>query len=154
MKQQLKVASLLGATVLVVGMSAACERFQRPDNEQSASTWGDDESHYFGNNCMDCHYTEGRGEGWFTVAGSASGSNHGATVEITSGPQGTGDLIRSVEIDALGNFYTTQSTDFKEGVYVGLRSPNGNIEYMDGYILNGQCNLCHGTEIDGPLVIE
>ena len=95
---------------------------------------------------MNCHYTEGRGEGWFSIAGSLNGNVNGALVHLYS------DLsqapIKTLEIDALGNFFTTDAFDFSGGVYVGIEDSNGAVELMGSKIFNGQCNLCHGVTTD------
>ena len=121
----------------------ACERFVRPDNDPSISTFNDDESHEHGMNCMDCHYSAGRGEGWFTAAGSVSGNTNKAIIEL-SDPE-TGALVKKIEVDQKHNFYTTEAIDFSEGLRVGIRNQNGEIKYMDSPITLGQCNLCHGA---------
>lgn len=129
--------------MLVAGIvvASACER---PQNDTQISKSGDDESHYKFSNCMNCHYSAGEGEGWFSVAGTANGDFEQASVELYSGPNGTGSLVHSLEFDRLANFFTTEYIDVTKGLYVGVRSATGNIEYMEGQITNGGCNQCHG----------
>ncbi len=127
--------------ILISIIIFSCERLVRPENDRTISTFDEDESHHFGENCMDCHYSAGRGEGWFSVGGSVGGNTKQAIVELINS---AGD-IKKVEVDQLGNFYTTESIDFTGGLKVGIREKSGEIEYMDDKIKTGQCNLCHGS---------
>ena len=120
-----------------------CQKFVQPENEQQESKSGDDESHYFGNNCMNCHYTEGQGEGWFSIAGSIEGNINNALVHLYTDT--TQNAIKTLEIDGLGNFFSTDAFDFSGGVNVGIEDPSGAIKFMPDKIFNGQCNLCHGV---------
>lgn len=133
--------------VLFIG----CERFVLPENTESISTFKTDESHKFGQNCMDCHYTAGRGEGWFTAAGSVMGNADGAVIELIDEVSG---VVKTIEVDLRHNFYTTDPIDFSNGMKVGVRNKNGEVEYMDDPITTGQCSLCHGTSIEPPIEIE
>jgi hypothetical protein len=68
-----------------------------------------------------------------------------ATLYLYSGPEGTGDLIETVEVDANGNFYTTDALDFGTGLYPVIEGAQGGARvYMPGSTLNGACNGCHG----------
>ena len=130
----------------------SCKKFERPENDQATSTYEQDESHYKGQNCMDCHYSEGNGEGWFSVAGSAFGNTKFADIELyldTSSSE-----ILKIQFDQLGNAYTTEKVDFSNGLFAATRSANGELNFMEDKIFNGQCNLCHGTSIEGQLEIE
>ena len=79
---------------------------------KNISSTHDDESHNMGQNCLNCHKSGGSGEGWFSLAGTVYDSLKTATlpnstVKLYSGPNGTGSLIGIIEVDGLGNFYTT-----------------------------------------------
>jgi hypothetical protein len=125
-----------------------CDKWVQPENDTKISSHGDDESvdgdHKFnGQNCMNCHYTEGRGEGWFTLAGTVTGNNDVGIVNVyedfTQAP------IKTIEVDAEGNFYTTETIDFTNGLNVSIVDDNGNQQAMSAKVFNGQCNLCHGV---------
>ena len=92
---------------------------------------------------MNCHYTEGQGEGWLTVAGTVLGPSTTGTAQIYSD---FGQApIATIEVDAEGNFYTTEAVDFTNGMNVSIKNDNG-VEYqMIDKIYTGQCNLCHGV---------
>jgi hypothetical protein len=154
-------------SVLLMGMFmgclfiTACTKFQTGGNERTISTHGDDESHYNGWNCMHCHAPTATGEGWFTTAGTVSDPGNG---QVEFFKELGAEPIMTVEVDGLGNFYTTETLDFPpEGLFVGLRDPQGNLEIMgrdddnpdanigvgpEGQIYNGGCNLCHGYTTD------
>jgi mono/diheme cytochrome c family protein len=96
-----------------------------------------------GDNCMNCHYTEGRGEGWFSAAGSVTGNSTAGMVylyqEFGQAP------VASIQVDAVGNFYTTETIDFSNGLRPALVNDQGVEQQMTGKIYSGQCNLCHGV---------
>ncbi len=116
-----------------------CEK-EREDNELLISSFGEDESHHRTENCMNCHYSEGNADGWFTVAGTALGGNQ-ITVELFDHAMRP---IKVLEVDDIYNFYTTESVDFSGGLRVGVRNQNGTIEMMEDKIYYGACNQCHG----------
>lgn len=116
----------------------ACEEL---NTETNISKFGEDESHYTGDNCMNCHYSVGMGEGSFSVAGSVFGNTNQAVVQLTNGS--TGQILGSVEVDQLGNFYTTENIDFSNGILVDILYGNGEVKSMDRTIYTGACNLCH-----------
>jgi len=129
--------------VFISGASLLFACNKQRNNETQISKSGDDESHYIGRNCMECHYTEGKGEGWFSVAGTIKGNFTNSLVHIYSDLDKTNKL-KSIEVDALGNFFTTESVDFTNGVYPEVELNDGSILNHTIKLTNGQCNLCHG----------
>lgn len=114
----------------------------KAEGETNISTHKEDESHYKGDNCMNCHYQDGAGEGWFSIAGSVYGNYQNHTVLAYDAL--TQELLASVEIDKLGNLYTTEDVDFKNGIAVHIINSLGDtIRSMSTIVTNGQCNLCH-----------
>lgn len=137
--------------LIITGMLAvtvqSCEK--KGKNETKISSYKSDESHNNGQNCMNCHKSGGDGEGWFTVAGSvydSTGTNAyaNATVKIFSGPNGNGTLLDIIEVDKLGNFYTTEAIDLSKGAHPIVESSKG-INMMSDLLVSGQCNSCHGV---------
>lgn len=101
---------------------------------------------------MNCHKIGGKGEGWFEVAGTVYTDDLGstypnATVYLYTGPDGTGEQKYRIEVDALGNFFTTENIEFGSGLYPAVESANG-IEYMESTTVSGACNGCHGVTED------
>lgn len=128
---------------------AACEK----ENETKISRNNSDESHNFGQNCMNCHISAGSGEGWFTVAGSLYDSTKAnpysnGTVKFTTEANGLGTIVKTIENDSNGNFYTTEPINFGNGLYVGVYGINGEQKLMGSKIVNGSCNSCHGNSSD------
>lgn len=116
---------------------------EKPENETQISKNGQSRSHYTGRNCVTCHYTEGSGEGWFTVAGSIGGNYHDGKVVLY--PNGfENPPIKEIEIDDLGNIFTTEDVDFSVGMNVAIVNSNGDSLKMPQELHVGQCNLCHG----------
>lgn len=119
-------------------------------NDAMSSSYNDNESHNAGQNCMSCHSSGGKGEGTFTVARTvynASGAavSPNATVKLFTGPNGTGSLVKTIEVDGKGNFYTTSSIDFGTGLYVTVTGKSGSVSTMSSSITTGQCNSCHNS---------
>ena len=133
-------------------MLTSCEKEGEGENETKISYNRDSESHNEGQNCMSCHRQGGEGEGWFNVAGTiytAAGNSTlpNGVVELYSGPGGSGTLAYKIEVDAKGNFYTTEDIHFGNGLYpvvVGSQSR----KYMSDPVTTGQCNSCHGESTD------
>ena len=68
---------------------------------------------------MSCHISGGRGEGWFTVAGSVYESLKmipfsNANIRLYTGLDETGILIKIMEVDGKGNLFTAKNIDFME----------------------------------------
>ena len=144
MKQNLRIIKQIVYMLLffTATLVSSCDKAFVPENETTISNSTKDESHHFGKNCMDCHHSAGPGEGWFTLAGSVSGSSNVTSIELFY------DTIASanhkVEVDKKGNFYTTNEIDYSTPYFVGIRS-NNIIKYMKSKISVGQCSLCHGA---------
>ncbi len=141
----------LAVMVLLLMAGFACEK-EGSENETRISSYDSDDSHHTGENCQNCHCSCGSGEGWFTVAGTVYQSDKttpypNATVLLYTGSGGTGDLKATLEVDLKGNFYTTESIDFGNGLYM---SAIGEAEtaYMNSPLTTGQCNGCHGVSTD------
>ena len=118
-------------------------------HEKNISAAGGSKSHNKGQNCMNCHYSGGEGEGCFTAAGTVYNSAltstlNGGTIEFYTQPDGGGTLKKSVAVDSKGNFYTTESFDV-QGLYPVLKTTTGNAYYMGSALSNGQCNSCHNN---------
>lgn len=112
------------------------------------SEYNDTSSHNVGSACMNCHGSGSGNEYWWTVAGTvfkpdsvSLGSN--STIYLFSGSNGTGNLLLTLPADAKGNFYTTNSISFGTGVYPEVKSPSGEVRYMQSAVTNGNCNFCH-----------
>lgn len=108
------------------------------------------DSHKAGQNCQSCHSDGGNGKGWFTVAGtvydaSRNNVNPNGTVQLYSGPNETGTLLMTIEVDGKGNFYTTSGVQFGDGIYTSVTGAGGNTRVMITPITSGACNDCHGS---------
>ena len=118
-------------------------------DEINISSSGSTKSHNNGQNCLTCHQSGGKGEGCFSIAGSVYAANlstplAAGTVKLYSGPNGTGQLMHSIAIDANGNFHTTEPIDYT-GLYAAVTGPSGTTRYMGTQLSNGACNSCHGA---------
>ncbi|MBP7496760.1 MAG: hypothetical protein KA792_03755 [Bacteroidales bacterium] len=121
-------------------------------NESNISKNNESRSHNLGRNCMDCHIKKGKGEGWFTVAGTV----YDSTCSIIY-PNGFINLcyekgnIKSTfarfDVDMKGNFFTTEKINMSKAFYPCVTSPSGNTIFMTSGITTGQCNSCHNHTI-------
>ncbi|WP_455375374.1 hypothetical protein [Kaarinaea lacus] len=104
-----------------------------------------------GRNCMECHY-EGNNSIVYTIAGTVyqlddfTAVYPNATVKFYSGVNGGGALLATLEVDANGNFYTTEPMELTTGVYPMIEGTAGETPlHMGNFITHGQCNSCHGN---------
>lgn len=118
------------------------------------------DSHNNGQNCFTCHNASGPGEGCFKVAGSLYDTTGNVprgngTIKLTTGFQGTGDVVATIEVDAKGNFHTTNDIDWGlDGLHVQVVSANGNTYNMATRISEGSCNSCHNPGMQGRIKID
>ena len=135
--------AIAGALIL---SQTSCEK--EGSNASNTSKYNDNESHNMGQNCMNCHKSGGQGEGWFTAAGTMYKADlvtlqPNSTVYLYTGANGTGNLVATLEVDAKGNFYTTNAIDFSGGLYPAAKGPSGTMHYMSQVTRTGACNGCH-----------
>lgn len=136
--------------LLLLPIWFGCEESES-GNEVNISTYNSAESHNTGKNCMDCHRNGGEGAGWFTFAGTVyktdlQNTYPNTTVLLYSAANGGGDVIKSIAVDARGNFYTTETINWGNGLYVGIQSQN-ETRYMEQQLGSGACSMCHGSNV-------
>ena len=113
------------------------------------SAHGDAISHAAGDNCMRCHQENGPGPGRFTAAGTlhdeAGAPYPDGLVELRSAPDGMGDLVAAIEVDGLGNFYTTEALPLPAtALFPTVYSADGaRKNFMPFPTSSGACNVCH-----------
>lgn len=120
------------------------------NNNGNQNQGGGDGSDRMGGNCMSCHGPNGGGSGCFTIGGTVFDStltlrNPYAYLQFYTGPNGTGQLVATLDADGSGNFYTTDVINFGNGLYPVIVSKiNGKTLAMPSSTVNGACNSCHG----------
>jgi cytochrome c553 len=115
----------------------------------TSSTFGANKSHNAGQNCMSCHNPGGSGssKGVWKLAGTVynelkTATYPNTTINLYTGPNGTGTLKYVLNVDAKGNFYTSGTIDFTGGLYpavIGATTTN----HMSSPVTTGACNSCH-----------
>lgn len=138
---------LFFATVL-----GACSHYDELQKDPKESRRGEDESHNEGENCSSCHNVNGheavREGGWWTVSGTVFGDDDkvqsNAVVELWEKPNQQGKLIKRLEVDEEGNFYTNQILNFMGGCYPAIKLDN-KVKVMPIPYTGGSCNSCHGV---------
>ncbi|WP_455205648.1 hypothetical protein [Kaarinaea lacus] len=114
-----------------------------------------------GQDCAACHGPGNVSIGNFTVSGSVfdytnlSTPYNNALIKLYTGPNGSGDLVKALEVDMDGNFYTTDEINWKTsqgGLFPVLSdladAPAGHEVHMPKPVvpigrLLGSCNACH-----------
>jgi hypothetical protein len=135
--------------VLLFSVLFSCEKEESEEQKDNTSSSLSAKSHNIGQNCMNCHIKGEEGEGWFKIAGSVYNSTQTvpyitATVELRTVQSGGGILVKIVEVDQNGNFYTTNPIDFGSGLYVSVVG-GISTQYMSSKVINGACNYCHDS---------
>lgn len=153
MKHSLVATLLLLFLTVLICFQSCNHAKQGACGEDNVSSYGADNSHNFGENCMNCHKPSGNGSGCFKIAGSvkdsiSSSSSSNVTVRLYTGANGTGTLKATVDGDLLGNFYSTDNVDFNSSLYAAVTSSDGKTSFMTSSITNGECNRCHGVSQD------
>ena len=138
----LKILLLL---TLVVGCS---DDKDGDDDETEISQHNTRESHRAGQACLNCHNVGGSNEYQFRLAGTVYDLTEtaiypNATIYLYTGPNATGTLVATVEVDALGNFYTTESIAWGgSGLHPVVESTVGT-RFMVTATSDANCNDCH-----------
>lgn len=138
--------------LLIIGFAVLSSCEEGGKNEKNISKYDSEKSHNTGMDCMACHISGGEGEGWFQVAGTVYDSLKvnplpNAKIILSSGSNGSGEVLYTIEGDALGNFYTTENIDFQDGLYAKVEGPQSS-KYMASKLTQGACNSCHGNTVD------
>jgi len=115
----------------------------------TSSANGGNKSHKVGQNCMNCHNPGGSGssEGVWQVAGTVydqtgTSASPNGTIQFWTGPNGTGTLKYTMEVDAKGNFYTSGSIVLTAGLYPAVTGAKST-KFMSSPATTGACNSCH-----------
>lgn len=118
------------------------------DNGTKISLHNTNDSHNSGHACLNCHDVSSSNEYKFRIAGTVYNLTEtavypNATIYLYTSANAGGSLVATVEVDALGNFYTTQSIDWgNSGLYPVVESSQGT-RFMSTPTSNGNCNGCH-----------
>lgn len=156
-------SSSLAALLVLLPLVSACD-----DGEGDAPILGDSKyerdpaldvplisaqggtlSHNMGQNCMSCHQENGPGPGRFTAAGTLYGADGtpyaDGAVELRTGGNGSGDLVRRIEADSNGNFYTTESLPLPDtALFPTVYDREGTVRNFMPFPTNSAaCNVCH-----------
>jgi cytochrome c553 len=152
LNSKLRIALMFSFIACFIFIGQSCTKENSEKNETKISAHNGKESHNMSTNCMTCHKKGGEGEGWFNAAGTVYDSTKttvlaNVNVKLYSGPNGTGDLKHTIQVDALGNFYTTEAIDFTSGLFPAVEGPTGT-QYMSTATNTGQCYSCHNVTTD------
>lgn len=84
-------------------------------------------SHNVGENCMSCHHPDGEGHGCWQIGGTVYYSDHHTTLSnakllLFTLPRGQGTFVRSIDVDGLGNVYTSDKIPFDQTIFLQISS--------------------------------
>lgn len=155
-----KLCSMIVAAFAIT--ACAPESKVEVDNENTVSNisaYNETKSHNNNLDCFACHREGGTGKGTFTVAGSVYASDQvkpypNATVRLYDQPSGAGNLVATLEVDGLGNFFTTNAVSFASPLYAEVEDDGGVKVHMSTQITTGSCNSCHGTSVPGSMYVN
>lgn len=152
MKKHHDVVALL-ATVFIFFVFYSCESISLGDgNSEFISSYNSSKSHRVGENCMNCHVSNGSGDGVFSISGTVYKEDldsplPNSTVRVYSTAEEGTDPLYVIEVDSKGNFYTTENINFGEGLYISVQGPTAEIR-KESAITHGSCNSCHGVSTE------
>ena len=117
------------------------------------SNYGSMDSHNVGEDCMQCHKSDGEAGLEFSIAGSVYDSSLNrpypnvlitllSDIDINDIPE------EVIEVDGKGNFYSNMPINWQNGLLASV-SNNNQIRNMIGINSDGSCNSCHNG-IDLP----
>jgi hypothetical protein len=135
------ITGIIGMLLLFV----ACKK--NSGTIENISSHNANKSHNMGANCMECHKSGGIGKGEFLIAGTVylndlSTPYPNTSVYLRTEPNGGGAILYTLQVDANGNFYSTDPIDFSEGLYPNVAGET-TTKHMGQPITNGACNSCH-----------
>ncbi|MFM2368873.1 MAG: hypothetical protein RL619_1173 [Bacteroidota bacterium] len=152
-----KLFLLVSVFVLIVIVQSCSSPESESDYESSEgfSTSGSRKSHNTGQNCMGCHKPGGGEAPTWRMAGTIFNETltlpyANAIVKLYTGPNATGTLKYTVNVDALGNFYTSSVIDFTGGLYPSVSGITGT-NSMSSPITTGSCFSCHDGATRGKI---
>jgi cytochrome c553 len=135
--------------VFLTNSFLSCKK-EKAGSGSKTSAYNDNSSHNVGSACMSCHNSGGSNKYWWTVAGTvfkpdSISLNPNSTVYLFSSIDGTGNLILTLPVDGISNFYTSAPVSFGTGLFPEVKSSSGEIRYMQSSITNGNCSSCHNS---------
>jgi hypothetical protein len=139
----------LGFILLSCMVFFGCKKNNEDTSTQSKHN--ETRSHKNGTDCLVCHTSGGAASEYkWIMAGSVYqtgeiSANPNGMIYLWSGVSGTGDLKATLQVDGLGNFFTTASVIPSSPVYPQVINATGSaFKNMPLPITTGNCNGCHG----------
>jgi cytochrome c553 len=151
-----KIVLTLSTIILILGINACkhttLDNLNLTENG-NYSTSNSDESRRMSGDCMKCHGAGGSVGDNMTLGGSVykdngTGLYPNTKIYLYSGPNGTGQLLKTIEVDGVGNFYSSAKYNFNLALFPVVEGKNGAKRYMGTALTNGSCNSCHGVSTD------
>jgi len=125
----------------------------------SISSYGAMDSHNVGQNCRLCHINGGTNQAWYVVAGTVYDSTllnpyPNAIVRLFTQPDGQGALVAEIQVDGKGNFYSTETVNFAQGLFPTVNGINGEYKFMTQSPPDGACNSCHNDTVQTHIFLQ
>ncbi len=147
---RISILAFLTLVVFVFFLFISCDRKgnEKGENISITSSFSYNSSHNMGQDCFSCHKSGGQASEYaFQIAGTVYDSSRtniypNAVVKFYTGPNATGNLVLTLEVDKLGNFFTTNAVDWGQGLYPSVEG-KGGVMHMPQATSQGSCNSCH-----------
>lgn len=127
----------------------SCKRVGSGNCAETNISTANRSSHNKGKDCASCHSSGERGNGCFSICGSAFKSDKTTPIQnavmVLFSKDENGKITgtsKAIPVDKSGNFYTTETISFS-GKYPAIIS-NGDTSMMGGALTSSaSCNACH-----------
>lgn len=130
-----------------------CSHYDQIMNNPKESSYSDRRgSHNAGKDCGSCHNNNSNWEAsgkWWTISGTVFDNSDrpkttATTIEFWDQPGRRGNLIKKLQSDPAGNFYTNKIIDFSKPLYPVIYSNDTNsLMGMATAYYGGSCAKCH-----------
>ena len=146
----MKLFKILTLFIFIISLQSCSPEYE----EGGSSVSGSSRSHNMGQDCMNCHKPGGGEAPTWKAAGTVYNqdgvlTNANSTIKLFTGPNGTGTLKYTLNVDTKGNFYS-DAVDFTGGLYP-VATGNTGTNYMSSSVTNGACNSCHNGTTTGRI---
>ena len=119
------------------------------DSDTGGSSLTGSSSHNTGKNCLGCHLFKAAGS---VYSKSLTSIYSGTVIKLSTGANGTGTVLATLNSDNTGNYYTNSSISFGTGIYVSITGTGGTVKYMSSAVTNGACNSYHIGSVTSKIV--
>jgi hypothetical protein len=119
------------------------------DSDTGGSSLTGSSSHNTGKNCLGCHLFKAAGS---VYSKSLTSIYSGTVNKLSTGANGTGTVLASLNSDNTGNYYANNSINFGTGIYFCVTGTGGTVKHLWSAITNGASNSYHIGPVTSKIV--